>query len=113
MSIDKELLKGTIPVMVLRLISSGDRYGYEIIKLLGELSGGGLAFKEGTLYPILHALERQRFVRSYWQDAAGRRRKYYAITAAGRDELATRIAEWTRFSGLVNHVLTTEVPRVS
>lgn len=113
-AVNKELLKGTIPLMVLRLVSSGERYGYELIKLFERLSGGGLLFQEGTLYPVLHALERDKLVRSRWDTAAtGRRRKYYAITRRGEDVLRAKTGEWVEFQRMVNAILTGEVPHDS
>lgn len=110
-SIDKELLKGTIPFMVLRLIGEKDMYGYQIIRLLSGLSGDLFLFKEGTLYPILHNLEKEGFISSYWQESSvGRKRKYYRITEDGRKQLEMKFREWERFKTAVDLVLTKEVP---
>lgn len=106
MAIDKQLLKGTLPLLVLQLLDRDDLYGYELIKTLEDASGGVFRFGEGSLYPVLHSLERDGGLRSYWRDsAAGRKRKYYAITAAGRRELAERSAEWQAFAGAIGAVL--------
>ncbi|MFT3887629.1 MAG: helix-turn-helix transcriptional regulator [Arachnia sp.] len=106
MAIDKELVKGTLPMLVLQLTSEGDTYGYELIKAISARSGGTFTFSEGTLYPVLHALERDGLVASRWEAAAGlRRRKYYGITAAGSAALEARREEWGAYSAAVRAVL--------
>jgi len=110
-SVDKELLKGTIPLLVLRLIDDRDLYGYQIIKHLRILSGETFFFKEGTLYPILHSLEKSGFITSYWQESSvGRKRKYYRISEVGRQEFEIRRKAWSTFTRAVELVLTSEVP---
>lgn len=110
-TIDKELIKGTIPFMVLSLIDKRDLYGYQIIKHLRVLSGETFVFKEGTLYPILHSLEKNQFISSYWQESSvGRKRKYYRISDEGKQELSIRLITWNTFTGAVTLVLRGEVP---
>ncbi|MCZ2404264.1 helix-turn-helix transcriptional regulator [Paenarthrobacter sp. Z7-10] len=78
------------------LLSPRDLYGYAILKRVGELTGGDMQWTDGMLYPLLHRLERLGSVSSSWGTSeAGRRRKHYAITPAGRDALAERHAQWT------------------
>lgn len=104
--VGKELLKGTLPLLVLHVVSAEETYGYELIKRLERLSGGTFSFAEGTLYPVLHALERDRLIASTWVGAAGaRRRKYYRVTEAGRGELTRRLAEWRAFTQAVDAVV--------
>src|SRR5271155_5473795 len=74
---------------------------------VGERSGGYFDLKEGSLYPALHRLERQKLLRSSWREADGRRRKYYELTKAGRTELASRKKSWLSFTAGVNGVLGT------
>jgi len=106
MNVDKELLKGSIPIMVLKLFSNGDLYGYQIIKKLESLSHGVFLFKEGTLYPILHSLEKSSFIESYWQESEiGRKRRYYHITPHGAVYLNQKIDEWKFFSTTVDLIL--------
>jgi PadR family transcriptional regulator, regulatory protein PadR len=104
-----DLIKGSIVPVVLALLRERAMYGYEMVKQVNARSGGKLEWKEGTLYPILHRLEAQGLIKSRWQEVpAGdgvRERKYYALTAAGRRELARRASEWREFSGAVNSVL--------
>jgi transcriptional regulator len=111
MSVDKQLLKGTIPLLVLHLLAQADLYGYQLIKSLEQISAGVFTFSEGTLYPVLHTLERDGHLRAYWREAdTGRKRKYYAITPAGRRDLARRHDQWSTFAGAIQAVLAEEVP---
>lgn len=88
MKVNKELLKGSTVILILSLLERKHMYGYEIIKEIEKHSGGVFAFKEGTLYPILHSLESKGLVESYWTEAEGtRRRKYYRITDTGKLQL--------------------------
>jgi DNA-binding PadR family transcriptional regulator len=106
MNFTPDLMKGTTAPIVLRLLSEREMYGYEIVKVVDERTGGRFHWKEGSLYPCLHRLEAEALVRSYWQVAAnGKSRKYYRITRRGRAELARRAEEWREFATAVNAVL--------
>lgn len=80
-------------------------YGYQMIKEIAHSSGGVFTFKEGTLYPILHSLEAEGVVESYWTVASGRRRKYYRLTKRGHQYLQAKQQEWTVFRSAVDRVL--------
>lgn len=81
-------------------------YGYLMIKEIDKKSGGVFAFKEGTLYPILHSLEAEGMIESYWSGNEGsRQRKYYRITKQGRLHLHEKQKEWTIFRSAVDKVL--------
>ena len=96
MRIDKDLVAASATPLVLGILTEGDLYGYAIIKRVSELSAGGMQWTDGMLYPLLHRLERLGYVSSSWGTSeAGRRRKHYAITAAGREALADRQEQWT------------------
>lgn len=96
MRIDKDLVAASATPLVLGILSDGDLYGYAILKRVSELSGGGMQWTEGMLYPLLHRLERLGYVSSSWGTSdTGRRRKHYAITSAGQDALADRQKQWT------------------
>ena len=99
MKISKELSTGTLPMLVLSVLGSEDLYGYRIIKILEARSDNAFSLKEGTLYPILHALE------SYWDASTGRKKKYYHIAKKGRKLLESKKAEFTAFSDTVQKVL--------
>ena len=105
MKINKELTKGSTAMLVLSVISKGDMYGYQIIKVIGTSSDSVFEMHEGTLYPILHALEKDKCLASYWCEAEGRRRKYYKITDKGLIQLAEKEKEWKEFSTAVGKVL--------
>ncbi|MCU1447458.1 PadR family transcriptional regulator [Cryobacterium sp.] len=96
MRIEKDLVAAAATPLVLGILVDGDLYGYAILKRVGELSGGNLQWTDGMLYPLLHRLERLGYVTSLWGTSeAGRRRKHYAITDAGREQLAERQEQWT------------------
>ena len=106
MKIGKELLKGSTATLVLQIISEEDAYGYVIAAELARRSGDVFCLKEGTLYPILHSLEREGYVTSYIATSeGGRERRYYHLTAAGAVHLAARIEEWQLFADSVKRVL--------
>ena len=109
MKISKELLKGTTPIMILKTIELKETYGYEIVQSLYQKSNQTFRLNEGTLYPILHSLEKEGFISSYFKKSEfGRERKYYKITTAGELYLASQIKEWDLFSDTVKRVLTGE-----
>lgn len=104
--IDRELLKGSVSMMVLEMLSRKDMYGYEIIRELEQRSENVFSFKEGTLYPVLHTLEKKGEIYAYWEDThLARKRKYYHITEKGKAELVDRRAQWSMFTEKVNQVL--------
>ncbi len=106
MKVNKELLKGSTIILILKLLERKPMYGYEMIKEIENASGGVFAFKEGTLYPILHSLESDEMVEAYWSDATGnRQRKYYRITDKGRLQLEEKCKEWVVFRSTVDKVL--------
>ena len=106
MKIEKTLLSGSTPLLILALLKDSDKYGYEMIEELAKRSDNTFQLKEGTLYPLLHALEKEGFVRSYSKIApSGRERKYYQLTSSGRANLEHKEEEWTLFSQKVNAVL--------
>ncbi len=95
MKVSKELMAASATPIVLGVLSSGEDYGYSLMRRVTEASGAQLEWKEGMLYPLLHRLEQQGLVSSRWgASPEGRRRKYYAITAAGRGELETHVTQW-------------------
>lgn len=105
MKISKELLKGSTSLLVLSAINSGDMYGYEIVKQIRLASDDVFHLNEGTLYPILHAMEKERQVESYWQEVDGRKRKYYRITKKGKKLLQEKSEEWKVYSNSVEKVM--------
>ena len=106
MKIEKSLLSGSTPMLVLSLLKDGDKYGYEMVEALAKRSDDTFQLKEGTLYPLLHALQKEKLVDSYTQIAPnGRERKYYRLTSSGRQQLERKEKEWRVFSEKVNAVI--------
>lgn len=105
MKINKELLKGSTSLLVLNLLENENMYGYQIIKRLSEKSENVFELKEGTLYPILHALEEKGFITSYWDESTAKKRKYYTITDQGKKQLKDKKEEWNIFSSGINKVI--------
>ena len=106
MKIEKSLLSGSTPLLILSLLRSGDKYGYEMIEELSKRSDDTFQLKEGTLYPLLHSLEKEGYVTSYAKATpGGRERKYYHLTESGRKRLEYKQREWRLFSEKVNAIL--------
>ena len=102
---DSRLLWGAVETLILEVISQGPTYGYEIAQTVTSRSKGYFELKEGSLYPALHRLERQKLVTAFWQEVDGRWRKYYKLSSAGQRALSERKAEWTAFATGVQGVL--------
>ena len=107
---DSLLQASALEMLVLEVIAQGPSYGYEIAQTVAGRSNGTFEMKEGSLYPALHRLGRQKLLRSFWREADGRRRKYYDLTEAGKKELVTRKQSWLRFTAGINGVLGTNQP---
>lgn len=106
MKINKELMKGSTSILILSLLENEDMYGYQISQSLKEKSEKVFELKEGTLYPMLHGLENENAIQSYWFDADnGKRRKYYKITADGKELLSYKRIEWQLYTEAVNSVI--------
>jgi DNA-binding PadR family transcriptional regulator len=105
MKISKELIKGSTSLLVLSVLKGKDLYGYKIIKEIELRSDSSFELKEGTLYPILHALEEESYLESYWEEFDGRKRKYYHLTRKGEKQLDQKKEEWRHYSESVEKVL--------
>jgi PadR family transcriptional regulator PadR len=101
----RELKKGTVQLGVLALLSEGEKYGFQLIKELKDLSDGYLVLKEGTLYPALHRMEKRGLIASEWSVEDDKPRRYYVITPTGEAELKKGIREWRTMVSSVNSVL--------
>lgn len=103
---DKAALPGGTATLVLALLKEGEMYGYQIIEELEKRSNQVFQLQEGTLYPILHSLEKAKLVTAREQETpAGRRRRYYCLTAAGLQALEEKKEEWQTFSQAVTAIL--------
>ena len=109
MAIDRSLVSGSMGMLILRLLSEKDMYGYEMIDTLKKRSENVFELKAGTLYPLLHGLEEKQFLNSDEQEVLGKVRKYYQITLEGRKHLEQKKEEWKEYSKAVGNVLAMEV----
>ncbi len=109
MEYDRELLKGNTDALLLSLLTEEPMYGYQLVKELERRSRGYFQFREGTLYPALHRLEKDGLVAGKWQKSPnGQPRKYYYVTAKGSRGLEQKLAQWRGFFAAVNRVLSAE-----
>jgi PadR family transcriptional regulator PadR len=101
-----DVLQGTLDMLVLKALELGDMHGWGITERIESGSRNAFQLNQGSLYPALYRLERQGFVTSRWGTTENNRRaRYYALTAAGRRQLATEMQTWERLSAAVNLVL--------
>ena len=102
-----DVLQGTLDLMVLQTLATlGPLHGYAIAARLEQVSGGSLQLNMGTLYPGLMRLEQRGFVRGAWGVTDNNRKaRFYAVTAAGRRQLASERAEWTRMAAIMDTLL--------
>ena len=114
MKIDNSLIRGNTRMLILAIIETGNKYGYEIIKELETKSYGTFVLKEGTLYPILHDLEKEELVlsKSYKMET-NRVRKYYRITKKGKAYLYAKKKEWAEFTSKVNMIIGKEAVNIT
>ena len=103
---DTELLKGTLSLLILSLLSRKSMYGYEIAATVHRDTDGAFTWREGSLYPSLHKLEADKLIVGEWEEKeTGRKRRYYHITKAGRAALKEKLASWSELCGAVNRIL--------
>ncbi len=99
-------LQGTLDLLVLRTLASGPLHGWGVAKRIEETSGNVLQVTQGALYPALHRLEQQGWIRSQWRPTpTGRDAKFYSLTRTGHGHLEAELEEWKRLSGAVGLVL--------
>ena len=109
MEIDPQFLKGSVGLLLLNLLSRGEMYGYEILQEAARRSANAFEFKEGTLYPALHQLEKKGQIKSAWRKSeSGRERKYYSLTAKGRKAAAEYEKQWHHLTGAIAAILESE-----
>ncbi len=98
MSIRNQIRKGSTEILLLTLLVDEPMYGYQISQELAKRSDGYFDMKEGLLYPTLHRMQKDGLLSSEWRKAgAARRRKYYAITQLGQEQLTVQSTEWHLF----------------
>ena len=103
---DTELLKGTLSLLILSLLSRKPMYGYELAATVHRDTDGAFQWREGSLYPSLHKLEQGGLIVGEWEEKeTGRKRRYYHITKKGRAALAEKVQSWTELCQAVNRIL--------
>lgn len=101
----KYMVSGNTAMLILKLISEKDMYGYEMIDTLSKRSDNVFELKVGTLYPLLHSMVQSGYLESYNQEANGKLRKYYRITPNGKKYLEKMIEEWNAYANAVTSMI--------
>lgn len=103
--VSKALVAASSKPLILSILARGEIYGYQIIHNMIQISGGALEWSEGTIYPVLHRLERDDFIKSQWKlSENGRHRKYYSLTESGRKELEKEKAQWIQVNDVLSRL---------
>ena len=106
MSVKDQIKKGSTETLILALVADRPMYGYELTQELRKRSNGYFDMKEGLLYPTLHRMQKEGLVSAEWKEpGSGRRRKYYAITAAGTEALGEQKEEWRAFMAQMQELI--------
>ena len=101
-----DLVQGTLDLLILRTIAVEPMHGWAIAKRIHQISQDVLQVQQGSLYPALHRLEQQGWIRAKWADSeTGRQAKFYSLTAAGRKQMEQEAANWSRLSAAINLVI--------
>jgi PadR family transcriptional regulator, regulatory protein PadR len=101
-----ELMQGTLDMLVLRTLQWGPQHGHGIGQAIRATSEDALQIEDGSLYPALHRLERQGWLKSEWKfSEANRRAKYYSLTAAGKKQLAAEESKWNALVATIARVM--------
>ena len=101
----RDLVRGSLDLMVLSVLAGGKKYGYLIQKEVREASSARVDLAAGTLYPLLHKLEDDGLVKSSWDSGSGRERKWYELTASGKRRLAAQAQEWADYAACIRQLL--------
>jgi PadR family transcriptional regulator, regulatory protein PadR len=104
MRIERELMRGAGPLAVLRLLQSGEKYGYELVQLLEQRSNGVLAMGQSTLYPMLYNLQAKGLIAARHAEVEGRPRKYYRLTEKGKRQLIQQQKQWRSLSAAMTQL---------
>jgi PadR family transcriptional regulator, regulatory protein PadR len=106
MSRPSDLIQGTLDLLILRTVANGPVHGWAIARRIQQVSGDVLQVTQGSLYPALHRLEQQGWLKASWiTTGTGRDAKAYALSAAGRRQLAKELESWERLSGAIGLVV--------
>jgi transcriptional regulator len=109
MSKPPDLVQGTLDLLLLKLLALEPLHGFAIAERMRQVSGGVLQVSDGSLYPALHKLEQDGWIRARWQITANNRRaKFYELTPLGRGQLDQETANWQRLAGAISHIVRLE-----
>ncbi len=101
-----DLLRGTLDMMILKVLTAGPAHGYEVMQRIARASDEVILLEEGSLYPALHRIQKRGLVRSEWhRSASNRRARFYELTDAGRKRLETDVSTWGRMSQAIDAVM--------
>lgn len=101
-----DLVQGTLDLLILKTLSLVPMHGWAIGKRIQQVSSDVLRVQQGSLYPALHRLEQQGWIRAEWAEAeSGRQTKVYSLTRDGREQLERELAQWDRLSHAVNLIV--------
>jgi len=93
--LNKKMLDGNVETMILAVLNDGSNYGYQLVQELNAKSPELLQFGEGTIYPVLHRMEKRGVISAFWQEGeTGRKRKYYRLTTRGKRQLEENLSQW-------------------
>jgi transcriptional regulator len=103
-----ELLKGTLDMLILKIVALGPIHGYAIAQRIQQISREFFQLQQGSLYPALHRLEDRGWLQAQWRPTdTGREAKFYALTKVGRKQLEAEVANWERITAAVALILRT------
>ncbi len=106
MSRPTDLVQGTLDLLILRTIALEPMHGWAIAQRIRQVSNEVLQVQQGSLYPALHRLEQNGWLKAEWRDSENNRKaKFYSLTAAGKKRLAEEVAQWERLSGAIQLVI--------
>jgi PadR family transcriptional regulator, regulatory protein PadR len=101
-----DLVQGTLDLLILKTIAIEPKHGWAIAKRIQQVSKEALQVQQGSLYPALHRLEQQAWIKAHWSETeTGRRAKFYSLTRAGRAQMEKELANWDRLSSAINLVV--------
>jgi transcriptional regulator len=101
-----DLVQGTLDLLILKTLAPEPMHGWAIAKRIQQVSGEVLQVQQGSLYPALHRLEQQGWIKAKWAESeTGRQAKFYSLTSAGRGQLEKEAANWARLSAAINLVV--------
>jgi len=101
-----DLVQGTLDLLILKTISLEPKHGWAIAKRIQQMSGEVLQVQQGSLYPALHRLEQQGWIKAAWNQSETRRAaKFYSLTRSGRKQMEKELANWSRLSAAINSVV--------